>query len=106
MARFTGLLSLLTYHTKLGSYLFSLTVGRPTPAASTNITKKSGYGPQSRGGWLLGAKCRSDIPVSATQAETMEELRLNLREAIEGCSLSCSGLRPKQADDQVIELAR
>ena len=45
------------------------------------------------------------IPGCATQAETMEELRINLREAIEGC-LSVSVEAPaKQAANQVIELA-
>jgi predicted RNase H-like HicB family nuclease len=45
------------------------------------------------------------IPGCATQAETMEELRSNLREAIEGClsiPVEASGV---QTDDQVIELA-
>jgi predicted RNase H-like HicB family nuclease len=45
------------------------------------------------------------IPGCATQGETMEELRSNLREAIEGC-LSVPVETPRtQADDQVIELA-
>jgi predicted RNase H-like HicB family nuclease len=45
------------------------------------------------------------IPGCATQGETMEELRFNLREAIEGC-LSVPVETPStQADDQVIELA-
>ena len=45
------------------------------------------------------------IPGCATQGETMEELRSNLREAIEGC-LSVPVETPStHADDQVIELA-
>ena len=45
------------------------------------------------------------IPGCATQAETMDELRINLREAIEGC-LSVPAQTPlTKADDQVIELA-
>ena len=45
------------------------------------------------------------IPGCATQGETMDELRFNLREAIEGC-LSVPVETPSiQADDQVIELA-
>jgi predicted RNase H-like HicB family nuclease len=44
------------------------------------------------------------IPGCATQGETMEELRFNLREAIEGC-LSVPVDRPSTySDDQVIEL--
>lgn len=45
------------------------------------------------------------IPGCATQGETMEELRSNLREAIEGC-LSVPVESPAvQTDDVVIELA-
>jgi predicted RNase H-like HicB family nuclease len=45
------------------------------------------------------------IPGCATQGETMEELRSNLREAIEGC-LSVPVETPSVlTDDQVIELA-
>lgn len=45
------------------------------------------------------------IPGCATQAETMEDLRSNLLEAIEGC-LSVPVETPSVlADDQVIELA-
>ena len=45
------------------------------------------------------------IPGCATQGETMEELRANLREAIEGC-LSVPVEDPSvHQDDQVIELA-
>jgi len=45
------------------------------------------------------------IPGCATQAETMEELRSNLLEAIEGC-LSVPVETPSVlSDDQVIELA-
>ena len=45
------------------------------------------------------------IPGCATQGDTMEALRSNLREAIEGC-LSVPVSDPSMyADDQVIELA-
>jgi predicted RNase H-like HicB family nuclease len=45
------------------------------------------------------------IPGCATQGETMEELRLNLREAIQGClSVPVTG-HAAQTDDQVIELS-
>jgi predicted RNase H-like HicB family nuclease len=45
------------------------------------------------------------IPGCATQGETMDELRSNLREAIEGC-LSVPVETPAvHAGDQVIELA-
>jgi predicted RNase H-like HicB family nuclease len=44
------------------------------------------------------------IPGCATQGETMDELRFNLREAIEGC-LSVPVEPPAaHTDDQVIEL--
>jgi predicted RNase H-like HicB family nuclease len=43
------------------------------------------------------------IPGCATQGETMDELRSNLREAIEGCLTV--PIETAQADDQVIELA-
>lgn len=45
------------------------------------------------------------IPGCATQGETMEELRSNLREAIEGCLSIPVETSSTQADDQVIELA-
>ncbi len=45
------------------------------------------------------------IPGCVTQGETMEELRLNLAEAIEGC-LSVPIEEPlSSSDDQLIELA-
>jgi len=44
------------------------------------------------------------IPGCATQGETMEELRSNLREAIEGCLSVPVETRSSHADD-VIELA-
>jgi predicted RNase H-like HicB family nuclease len=45
------------------------------------------------------------IPGCATQGETMEEIEINVREAIEGC-LSADVEEPLlQLDDQVIELA-
>jgi predicted RNase H-like HicB family nuclease len=45
------------------------------------------------------------IPGCATQGETMEEIEVNVREAIEGC-LSADVEQPLlQLDDQVIELA-
>ena len=45
------------------------------------------------------------IPGCATQAETMDELRTNLREAIEGCLSVPVESASIHADDQVIELA-
>jgi predicted RNase H-like HicB family nuclease len=45
------------------------------------------------------------IPGCATQGETMEELRSNLREAIEGCLSVPAKPSSTQSDDQVIELA-
>jgi predicted RNase H-like HicB family nuclease len=45
------------------------------------------------------------IPGCATQGETMEELRSNLREAIEGCLSVPVETSSIQTDDQVIELA-
>jgi predicted RNase H-like HicB family nuclease len=45
------------------------------------------------------------IPCCATQGETMEELRCNLREAIEGCLSAPGETSSIQTDDQVIELA-
>jgi predicted RNase H-like HicB family nuclease len=44
------------------------------------------------------------IPGCATQGETMEELRSNLREAIEGCLSVPVGSPSEHTDDQVIEL--
>ena len=45
------------------------------------------------------------IPGCATQGETMEELRFNLREAIEGCLAVPVETPSMHTDDQVIELA-
>jgi predicted RNase H-like HicB family nuclease len=45
------------------------------------------------------------IPGCATQGETMEELRSNLREAIEGCLSVPVEIPSAHAGDQVIELA-
>ena len=45
------------------------------------------------------------IPGCATQGDTMEELRSNLREAIEGCLSVPVETPAMQTDDQVIELA-
>jgi len=45
------------------------------------------------------------IPGCATQGETMEELRDNLREAIEGCLSVPVEASSTNTDDQVIELA-
>jgi predicted RNase H-like HicB family nuclease len=45
------------------------------------------------------------IPGCATQGETIEELRSNLREAIEGCLSVPVETSKIQTDDQVIELA-
>jgi predicted RNase H-like HicB family nuclease len=52
----------------------------------------------------FGAEVPS-IPGCATQGETMEELRSNLREAIEGCLSVPVQVPSTHADDQVIELA-
>jgi predicted RNase H-like HicB family nuclease len=54
------------------------------------------------GGFWAEVPC---IPGCATQGETMEELRVNLREAIKAC-LSVPVDEPSVLrDDQVIELA-
>lgn len=45
------------------------------------------------------------IPGCATQGDTMEELRSNLHEAIEGCLSASIEDAPMSEDDQVIELA-
>ena len=45
------------------------------------------------------------IPGCATQAESMDELRANLLEAIEGCLSVAVEVPVTHADDQVIELA-
>lgn len=45
------------------------------------------------------------IPGCATQGETMEELRANLQEAIEGCLSVPIETSSIQTDDEVIELA-
>jgi predicted RNase H-like HicB family nuclease len=45
------------------------------------------------------------IPGCATQGETMDELRSNLREAIEGCLSVPVDTPSTLTDDQVIELA-
>jgi len=45
------------------------------------------------------------IPGCATQGETMDDLRSNLREAIEGCLSVPVQTSAVQLDDQVIELA-
>ena len=45
------------------------------------------------------------IPGCATQGETMEELRHNLLEAIEGCLSVPVEASSTHTDDQVIELA-
>jgi predicted RNase H-like HicB family nuclease len=45
------------------------------------------------------------IPGCATQGETMEELRRNLREAIEGCLSVPVDATSVETGDQVIELA-
>ena len=54
------------------------------------------------GGFWAGVP---SIPGCATQGETMEELRSNLREAIEGCLSVPVEIPSTHADDQVIELA-
>ena len=54
------------------------------------------------GGFWAEVPC---IPGCATEGETMEELRSNLREAIEGC-LSVPVEEPSmETEDQIIELA-
>jgi predicted RNase H-like HicB family nuclease len=77
--------------------------GASTPAASTNIMKIQAIVHKAEEGGFW-----SEVPSilgCATQGETLEELCLNLREAIEGC-LSVPVEHPaQQADDQVIELA-
>ncbi len=45
------------------------------------------------------------IPGCATQGETMDELRANLREAIEGCLSVEIAPRKPDAKQQVIEIA-
>jgi predicted RNase H-like HicB family nuclease len=45
------------------------------------------------------------IPGCATQGETMDELRFNLREAIEGCLSGPVESSSVHTDDLVIELA-
>lgn len=77
--------------------------GSSTPAASTKFMKISTivHKAEEGGYW---AEVPS-IPGCATQAETMEELRSNLREAIEGCLSVPVDLPSTHADDQVIELA-
>jgi predicted RNase H-like HicB family nuclease len=45
------------------------------------------------------------IPGCATQGETMEEIEINVREAIEGCLSADVEEQLLQLDDQVIELA-
>jgi len=74
-----------------------------TPAASTSFTTIHAIVHKSEEGGFWAES--PSIPGCATQRETMEELRLNLREAIEGC-LSVPVEAPStHADDQVIELA-
>ena len=45
------------------------------------------------------------IPGCATQGETIDELRENLRDAIEGCLSVPVDAHSIESDDQVIELA-
>ena len=75
-----------------------------TPAASTNRFMKIHaivHKAEEGGYW---AEVPS-IPGCATQGETMEELRSNLREAIEGCLSVPVETSSIHTDDQVIELA-
>ena len=75
-----------------------------TPAASTKFPMKIHaivHKAEEGGFW---AEVPS-IPGCATQGETMEELRSNLREAIEGCLSVPVEMSSIQTDDQVIELA-
>jgi predicted RNase H-like HicB family nuclease len=83
--------------------VLSLERRRSTLAAPTNIMKIQAIVHKAEEGGFW-----AEVPSilgCATQGETMDELRSNLREAIEGC-LSVPVENPaKQADDQVIELA-
>ena len=54
------------------------------------------------GGFWAEVPC---IPACATQGETMEELRSNLREAIEGCLSVPVEELSMETEDQIIELA-
>jgi len=45
------------------------------------------------------------LPGCVSQGETMDELRLNVREAIEGWLLAGNGTDESQSADQVIEVA-
>ena len=75
-----------------------------TPAASTNFSMMISaivYRAEQGGFW---AEVPS-IPGCATQGETMDELRFNLREAIEGCLSVPVEPASVHIDDQVIELA-
>jgi predicted RNase H-like HicB family nuclease len=78
--------------------------GVATPAASTNffMTIHAIVHKAEEGGFWAEVP---SIPGCATQAETMDELRTNLREAIEGCLSVPVGTSSVHSDDQVIELA-
>jgi predicted RNase H-like HicB family nuclease len=75
-----------------------------TPAASTNflMTIRAIVHKAAEGGFWAEVP---SIPGCATQGETMEELRFNLREAIEGCLSVPVEPASMHIDDQVIELA-
>jgi predicted RNase H-like HicB family nuclease len=74
-----------------------------TPAASTNVmTVRAIVHKAEEGGFWAEVP---SIPGCATQGETMEQLRSNLREAIEGCLSVPVEIPSTHADDQVIELA-
>jgi predicted RNase H-like HicB family nuclease len=45
------------------------------------------------------------LPGCMSQGETLEELRVNIREAIEGWLLVEDGTAPTTSEDQVIEIA-
>jgi predicted RNase H-like HicB family nuclease len=45
------------------------------------------------------------LPGCVSQGETMDELRVNIREAIEGWLLAGNGTDESQSADQVIEVA-
>ncbi len=63
-----------------------------TPAASTTfMTVRAIVHKAEEGGFWAEVP---SIPGCATQGETMEELRLNLQEAIEGCLLISVPLAP------------
>jgi predicted RNase H-like HicB family nuclease len=45
------------------------------------------------------------LPGCVSQGETVDELRINIREAIEGWLLAANDAKKGQATDQIIEIA-